>query len=95
MSELKLSTALIRQLLDVLERHDQAAGDQHIAAQYLSAVVGFLLGQHDKPDPDRDQTIEELAAFIKHVANDVQAQRQHAPPTPPPQEAFGIWKPKN
>jgi len=94
MSQLKLSTGLVQQLLDVLENHDEAAADQHIASQYLCAIVGFLVGQHDMPANQRDETIAELAEFIRHVANDVQSQ-QKQPPAPPPQEAFGIWKPKN
>jgi len=87
MSQLKLSTGLVQQLLDVLENHDEAS-------QYLCAIVGFLVGQHDMPANQRDETIAELAEFIRHVANDVQSQ-QKQPPAPPPQEAFGIWKPKN
>jgi len=94
MSELKLSTALVQKLLDVLEKHDESAADQHIASQYLAAVVGYLAGQHDMPAQRRDETLNELAEFTRHVANDVQNQRQQ-PPAPPPQEAFGIWKPKN
>ena len=41
--------------------------------------------------------LEQLAAFTKHVADDVDKQRQQSappPPSPPAQEAFGIWKPK-
>lgn len=95
MSQLKLSTGLVQQLLDVLEKHDDAATDQHVASQYLCAVVGFLVGQHDMPAEGREEAISELGEFIRHVANDVSSQKQQQPPPPPPQEAFGIWKPKS
>ncbi|MBX2823530.1 MAG: hypothetical protein KTR33_02295 [Gammaproteobacteria bacterium] len=95
MSQLKLSTGLVQQLLDVLENHDSAAADQHVASQYLCAIVGFLIGQHNMPANQRDETISELAEFIRHVADDVQSQQQKQQPAPPPQEAFGIWKPKS
>ena len=94
MSQLKLSTDLIKQVLEVLEQHDSAASDHHVASQYLCAVVGFLIGQHDMPADRKNESIDELGEFIRHVANDVQSQSQQQPPAPPPQEAFGIWKPK-
>jgi len=94
MSQLNLSNQLVQQLLSVLESHDEAASDPGVASQYLSAVVGFLLGQQDMADEQKQEILQELAAFTSHVANDVGKQRNQPPPAPPPQEAFGIWKPK-
>jgi len=95
MSQLNLSNQLVQQILSVLESHDSAATDPGVASQYLSAVVGFLLGQQDMTQEQKQEILQELAAFTQHVADDVDKQRQQPqPPAPPPQEAFGIWKPK-
>ena len=96
MSELQLSAKLVGDLQRTLVQHDETASDPGVASQYLCAVVGFLLGQQDMESSQKDDVLEQLAAFTKHVADDVDRQRrQSAPPPPPPaQEAFGIWKPK-
>lgn len=98
MSELKLSVKLVEQIHAMLEQHDANASDPGVASQYLCAVTGFLLGQQDMSSEQKSDVLEELAAFTKHVADDVDKQRQQAsaapPPQPPAQEAFGIWKPK-
>ena len=92
MSQLNLSTQLVRQIQQALVQHDEAAEDPGVASQYLAAIVGFLLGQQDMPAAQKREILDELAAFTSHVANDVDQQRRQPPP-PPQQEAFGIWKP--
>ena len=96
MSELQLSAKLVGDLQGLLVAHDEAATDPGVASQYLCAVVGFLLGQQDMESAQKNEVLEQLAAFTRHVADDVDRQRRKsAPPPPPPaQEAFGIWKPK-
>lgn len=94
MSELQLSAQLVKDIQAVLIQHDESASDPGITSQYLCAVVGFLMGQQNMPQEQKSEIIENLGAFIKHVADDVG--KQSAPPPPPPaQEAFGIWKPKS
>lgn len=95
MSELQLSTKLVGEIQDLLVRHDQSATDPAICSQYLCAVVGFLLGQQAMPEEQKREVLEQLGAFMQHVANDVAKQAKATPPPPPPQEAFGIWKPGN
>jgi len=97
MSELQLSAKLVGDIQSLLQEHDPAAADPGVTSQYLSAVVGFLLGQQDMPADQKSEVLEQLAAFMKHVADDVDSQKQQAaaPPPPPQQEAFGIWKPKS
>lgn len=95
MSDLKLSASLVRDIQTLLVQHDESAQDPGVASQYLCAVTGFLLGQQDMPDEQKNEVLEQLAAFMQHVASDVSQQRRKAPPAPPPQEAFGIWKPKS
>lgn len=97
MSELQLSAKLVTELQQVVQTHDASAADPNTCAQYLCAVVGFLLGQQDMPSARRAETLDQLAAFTKHVSDDVDQQRQalaKPPAAPPAQEAFGIWKPK-
>lgn len=97
MSELQLSTQLVGNVQSLLQEHDAAAADPGVTSQYLCAIVGFLLGQQDMPSEQKAEVLEQLAAFMKHVADDVDSQRKQAaspPPSPPQQEAFGIWKPK-
>ncbi|MCB1756826.1 MAG: hypothetical protein KDJ38_14980 [Gammaproteobacteria bacterium] len=95
MAQLQLSTQLISQVCETLEQNDAGAADPGIASQYLSAIIGFLLGQQNMPLSQKEEILEELGAFALHVVKDVEQQRQQqsARPAAPPQEAFGIWKP--
>lgn len=95
MSELQLSAKLVSDIQSLLQEHDPASADPGVTSQYLCAVVGFLLGQQDMQPGQKDEVLEQLGAFMKHVADDVESQKQQAaaPPPPPTQEAFGIWKP--
>ncbi len=96
MSELQLSATLVQQIQDVITEHDESASDPGVTSQYLAAIIGFLLGQQAIPEQQKTEIIDNLGAFMKHVADDVAKQsQQQAPPPPPPQEAFGIWKPKS
>lgn len=94
MSELQLSTKLVQDVVGLLETHDPAASDPGITSQYLSAIIGFLLGQQSMPESQKSDLLDQLNAFARHVMEDVSKQEQKAPPPPPPQEAFGIWRPK-
>ena len=96
MSELQLSTKLINEIQAVLEQHDTSAKDPGVCSQYLCAVVGYLLGQQDMPQAQKNEVLDELNAFMKHVVEAVsQQQSKSAKPAPPPVDAFGIWKPKS
>jgi len=96
MSELQLSTKLVGSVQTLLQEHDPAAADPGVSSQYLCAIVGFLLGQQEMPADQKSEVLEQLGAFMKHVADDVDSQKKQAapPPSPPKQESFGIWKPK-
>ncbi|NND90415.1 MAG: hypothetical protein HKN42_06090 [Granulosicoccus sp.] len=94
MSELQLSAKLVADIQSLLQEHDPASQDPGVTSQYLCAVVGFLLGQQDMPSGQKADVLDQLSAFMKHVAEDVESQKtQASAPTPPTQEAFGIWKP--
>jgi len=87
MSELKLSVPLIQSIQKLLEAADPQAADELISAQYLSAVIGYLLAKHDMPAPARREAMQELFNFANYVLEDVERQSK------PAENAFGIWKP--
>ena len=89
MSQLKLSSQLISQMHQLLIQHDENAEDPGVASQYMCAMVGCLLGELDKPAAQKEEILEQLIAFTRHVADDI-AQQMHAAP---PQAEVGIWKP--
>lgn len=88
MSQLQLNGKLINEVRDLLSAHDSAASDPGVASQYLSAIIGFLLGQEDMPEQRKQEILEELMAFANHVASDVQKQKDSQV-----QQASGVWKP--
>ena len=90
MSQLQLSAQLVRQMHQFLADHDNNAEDPGVAAQYLAAVIGFLLGEQDMTESQKDEILEQLFSFAQHVANDVSQQKKM---TPPKQAVFGVWKP--
>ena len=89
MSQLKLSTQLVSQMHQFLIQHDENARDPGVASQYMCAVVGCMLGEQDMPDSQKDEILEQLFAFTRHVADDIARQVN----APPPQAEVGIWKP--
>jgi len=88
MSQLKLSGEFVASIRQVISQHDPAAEDPGVASQYLSAVIGFLLGQEEMPDVQKQEILEELMAFAGHVAADVSKQKSDSM-----QSASGVWKP--
>lgn len=106
---LKLSNDLINDLLNTIRKHDQQGSeDMMVSIQYLTAVAGYLCADYPGPAAERDELIEHLAAFMKHVCDDRAAgmQQQQSPqaataPNIPAGKsdatddpAVGIWKPE-
>jgi 5,10-methenyltetrahydromethanopterin hydrogenase len=89
MSQLNLSIQLVDQMHEFLIQHDENAQDPGVAAQYLCAIVGCLLGKQEMPESQKEGILEQLMAFTRHVVKDV-AQQVNAPPS---QAEVGIWKP--
>ena len=102
-----LSDELIGNLYSVIQQHD-AAVEQNmmVALQYFAAVSGYMLADYPGPESEREELIEQLAAFTSHVAQDraKQKQAQEAPQQQPQaatgksvltdDPAVGIWKPE-
>jgi len=105
---IQLSRELIDALLQTISEHDaQAQQDMLINLQYLCAVTGYLAADYPGPASERDELLEQLHAFMKHVCDDraesqqaQQAPAQAATPTvagssvPTDDPAVGIWKPE-
>jgi len=106
--DISLSRDLIDALLNTIGEHDaHARQDMLVNLQYLVAVAGYLAADYPGPASERDELLEHLHAFMKHVcddrANSQQAAQTQAPanaatpaagksvPTNDP--AVGIWKP--
>ena len=92
MSELQLSHELIRTVQDAVAAQDPQAQDAGVAAQYLAAIIGVLLGGQDMPKASKNEILEHLTGFMKHVMEDVEGQRQQSAP-PAGDGALGIWRP--
>lgn len=97
MSELKFSGQLVQQLLTTLVEHDERAEEDSVATQYLAGTIGFLLGREERLTRDqKDEILQELAAFAARVIEDVESHRgeeEQAPQQPQAGEAEGVWRP--
>jgi len=91
MDQLKLSMELIDKIQKVLVEEDERAKNPLLAGQYLSAIIGFIVGNHDLPSGEKNEIMNELNAFSKYVYEDITKQRQAT--MQPKGEAFGVWKP--
>jgi len=107
--EINLSQQLVSDLLKRITEHDAAASeDMMVGIQYLVAVAGYLSADYPGPVSERDELLEHLHAFMKHVcddragANKPQAANEPAaaPDLPAGKSvatdnpAVGIWKPE-
>ena len=88
MDQLKLSRELIEKIEKVLVEEDERARNPLLAGQYLSAIIGFIVGNHDLPSGEKNEIMNELNAFAKYVYDDITRQRQQT--MQPKGEAFGI-----
>jgi len=100
--ELQLSVELVRDLQERIKQDDARAADAGVTAQYLAAVMGFLLGQINAETDKKKEFLQQLHEFAAGVVDDVEAQQemQSAQPgggngqaVPGPEETSGIWTP--
>lgn len=105
---INLSQELIDGLIQTIIQHDESAQeDMMVNIQYLVAVAGYLSADYPGPASERDELLQQLHAFMKHVCDDranskqQQAAPQAAAPDAPAGKsvttddpAVGIWKPE-
>lgn len=106
-NDISLSDELINNLYGVICQHDESAKENMmVALQYFAAVSGYMLGDYPGSDEEREELVDQLAAFTKNVSGD-RAKNQHdqqeQPEEAPAAEgksvetsnpAVGIWKPE-
>ena len=91
MSTIQLGDELLSDIKKVLTSHDEAKADDGVCVQYLAAIMGFQLAKLPTETEHKKEMLKHLFDFADHVLEDSLPQ---APAAPPPQEAFGIWKPE-
>ncbi len=99
--ELQLSVDMVRDIQERLKQDDERAADSGVAAQYLAAVMGFLLGQINADTQKKKEFLAQLQEFAAGVVDDVEAQQQMQNAQPgggaqaaaASEETSGIWKP--
>ena len=107
-NDITLSDQLIDNLYSVICQHDESAKqNMMVALQYFAAVSGYMLGDYPGSDEEREELIDQLAAFTKNVSGD-RASKQKQQEAPKQEEApavagkseatndpaVGIWKPE-
>jgi len=106
-NDITLSDELIDNLYGVVCQHDESAKENMmVALQYFAAVSGYMLGDFPGSDDEREELIEQLAAFTKNVSGDrvksQKAQKQSKSEAPAvagksvatDDPAVGIWTPE-
>lgn len=100
--ELQLSVELVRDIQERLKQDDSRAADSGVAAQYLAAVMGFMLGQINADTEKKKEFLGQLADFAAGVVDDVEAQQQMQQAQPGSgggaaaegsEDTSGIWTP--
>lgn len=105
---IQISDALIGNMVNLIVQHDKRADeDMIVGLQYLAAVSGYIAASYPGSEGDRDELLQHLAAFSRHVANDrAQQLGQQAAPQSAANDApkgstiatddpaVGIWKPE-
>ncbi len=101
-----LSDELIHGVYNVIVQHDSdVEKNMMLALQYLSAISGYLAAGYPGSSSERDEVIDQLCAFAKHVAEQeaeesaqvrqpqqASTPKGHGEQTEDP--AVGIWKPE-
>jgi len=91
MADIQLSAQLFQDIQDAVNRQ-QPNADAGTVMQYLSAVMGYMLGnQSQMSDQQKQEHMDELCGFARHVLDDItkgQQQQQAAAAN-----AFGVWEP--
>ena len=92
MSEgIRLSHELIDSVMAAIVAHDEQVEENGtIGLQYLAAIIGVLAADYPGSDSDRQEMLEHLAGFSKHVHDDqMRSRQQQQQPAAPPQAAGG------
>ncbi len=89
---IQLSPQLMQELRDAMLKQDPRTSNDVLAMQYLVAAAGMMLSDLNDPTMNKQNALNDLAGFMKHVFDYMESQK---PQMPPQQDAFGVWKPNN
>jgi len=99
---ISLSQELITDLLQRIGQHDASAQqDMMVNLQYLVAVTGYLAADYPGSADERNELLEHLHAFTKHVcderaqSNPAQQPAAQANPAAAPDSPAGKSEPTN
>jgi hypothetical protein len=94
MSDIQLSPELFQRIQQaIIEQEPEAQQDSGVMMQYLAALMGYILGsQQGMPSHTKEEFMEELSDFARHVMRDADAKVQQQRQTQAA-NAFGIWTP--
>jgi len=84
---IQLSSEMISDIKEVVQKHDPAAGNDLFFMQYLTAITGYVLAHQDQPGIDKKGLLGDLSHFMGQVLDQVEQDMK------PAEDAFGIWKP--
>jgi len=104
--QIQLSSELLNNIFAAIAKHDkEVEQDLMVGLQYLSAVIGYFSAEYPGTEQDRNDLLEQLAAFSVQVADDRARSMQQQQPAAANAEmatgksaatddpAVGIWKP--
>jgi len=101
--ELQLSVQMVEEIQSRLKQADERASDPGVAAQYLAAICGYLLGNINADTDKKKEFLRQLQEFAASVVDDVEAQKQMQQAQPQAgaaadadagtNEKSGIWQP--
>lgn len=87
MSGIQLSDALIGDVKQAIQKHDNSAADDMVAVQYMAASIGYFMSALPEGQFDKKQVLSQLADFSIQVFEQMERDKQ------PKEDAFGVWKP--
>lgn len=92
MATIQITDKLMSDIMDVIVNHDKEAIDAGIGAQYMSALVGYMVARYPSTNIQKKEIMSHLAQFSEHVMLDNMAPDEPTAESTP-DEALGIWKP--
>jgi hypothetical protein len=102
---ISLSNELIRDMIDTIGKHDASAQqDMMVNLQYLTAVAGYLAADYPGPADEREDLLQSLTEFMRHVCDQRSSQKQseggaaanvpQGSSVETDDPAVGIWRPE-
>ncbi len=93
MATIQITDKLMNDIMDVIIKHDEEAIDAGIGAQYMSALVGYMIARYPSTNTQKKEIMHHLTQFSEHVMLDNIEPEEEPGAEPGENEAFGVWKP--